>query len=93
MAVAIQFDGTDLTIGSNGFSTTNRYIRQVANSADGMMWMVEGPHMKIQYYSPGGGVTWRYESGDLSYVFPGYSPYNDANAPSAGFSTSRLIAT
>lgn len=94
MAIAIEFNGTDLTIGSNGFSTLNRYIRQVANSADGVMWMVEGPSLAINYkaQSVSDRVNWRFECGALTYESVEYlfTP-GDTNVAN-GFATSRLIA-
>lgn len=76
MAIAIEFNGTDLTIGSNGFSTLNRYIRQVANSADGVMWMVQGPSLAINYLAQGVSdrVNWRFECGGSLTNRPTTSP-------------------
>lgn len=82
MATGIEFTGGDFTIGANGFSTANRYIRQVANPADGMAWMVEGPSIRL-LFSPT--PYWLFECGPyaIGSLHPDFY---------GGFAIDRLIA-
>ena len=90
MATGVIFTGTDFIMGANGFSTQNRYVRQVANPANAMMAMVEGPSIAISFETEGSTFTfnWRYECGSLTRV--GGNP--SVGPPAAGFATDRLIA-
>lgn len=68
------------------FSSAKRYIRQVANSGDAIMAMVEGPSIQIAVAS--GSYAWRFECGSLTKT----SAAVYGTPPTAGFATDRLIA-
>lgn len=74
MTTGIRITPTSMAIGSNEFSTVNRYPRQVALMADAIATMVEGPSMSVAMGTAAGQgfVSWRYECGDLT-KYGGYS--------------------
>jgi len=81
----------EFTVTPDGFSTENRYIREVADPGDATMAMAEGRSLHITYPSGTELINWRFEVGDL--VVTGYAaggahtPY-----PAAGLTTTRKVA-
>ena len=91
MTIGITFNGTDMIIGANGFSTENRYVRQVADPLDAVMTMVEGPSIAINTGVSGsnGYFAWRFECGALTMAG---GSNGVVTAPAAGFAVDRVIA-
>lgn len=82
----IEFNGTDLIITPNGFSTENRYIREVANTT-GASWMVEGPSMSISVETIGqSSYNWRFEVGPYTVAGGAAHP-----PPAAGFAIDKAV--
>lgn len=93
MTAGLSFANNVFSMGANGFSTDNRYPRQVANSSDTVMTMVEGDSTRINASPvPGGGgvnsinLAWRFECGTLTYTSG-----NGVTAPAVGFAIDRPI--
>lgn len=88
--MSMSFRDNVFSMGANGFSTVNRYPRQVANPGDTVLTMVEGPTILINAAisgTNGARIAWRFECGALTAVGP-----NDPVAlPSAGFAIDRPI--
>jgi hypothetical protein len=87
MTAGLLFTGSTFSMGANGFSTANRYPRQVANPADTMLTMVEGPSMAIVVIGSGSSQAygWRFECGDLTFTG------SSSTVPSAGFAVDKPV--
>ena len=87
--MSLSFANNVFSMGSNGFSTANRYPRQVVNPADTVLTMVQGPSFSFNVLLSGStsvGISWRFECGSLTFFSNG-----GTTVPSAGFAADRSI--
>lgn len=87
----ISVENGELTITPNGFSTVNRHVRQVSDVADAVMWMVEGPSIRVEQIGSGGNIYagWRVQIGPLDVVS---NTFDLGPIPAGGYNTARPIA-
>lgn len=89
MTTGLIFENNVFSMGSNGFSTANRYPRQVASAADTVLTMVQGPSFSFNVLFSGStsvGVSWRFECGALTFFSNG-----GTTVPSAGFAVDKPV--
>ncbi len=89
--MSMSFRNNVFSMGSNGFSTANRYPRQVALAADTVMTMVQGRSFAfnaVQQGPNGIAISWRYECGALTFS----ENNRNATIPTAGFAIDKPIA-
>lgn len=87
MSTGMSFRNNVFSMGVNGFSTANRYPRQVANAGDTVLTMVQGPSFSFNVLLSGStsvGISWRFECGALTFFSNG-----GTTIPSAGFAVDR----
>lgn len=88
--MSMSFRDNVFSMGANGFSTVNRYPRQVANPGDTVLTMVEGPTILINAAisgTNGARIAWRFECGALTAT----GPRDGVTTPAAGFAIDRPI--
>jgi len=81
----------NFSMGANGFSTANRYPRQVVNPFDTVLTMVEGGSIAINAAASGTNgarITWRFECGALT---ASSGPNDPVALPSEGFAIDRPL--
>ena len=89
MSTGMSFRDNVFSMGANGFSTVNRYPRQVANSADTVLTMVQGRSISVNATvagTNGANISWRFECGALTFFSNG-----GTTVPAAGFATDKLV--
>jgi|JI10StandDraft_1071094.scaffolds.fasta_scaffold2570867_2 hypothetical protein len=87
--MSMSFENNVFAMGGNGFSTANRYPRQVANSADAVLTMVEGRSISVNAAiagTNGANISWRFECGALTFFSNG-----GTTVPAAGFATDKEV--
>jgi hypothetical protein len=85
----MSFRNNVFSMGANGFSTANRYPRQVALPADAVLTMVQGPSFAFNASlsgSVGVSISWRFECGALTFSSENFAP-----VPPAGFAVDKPI--
>jgi hypothetical protein len=82
-----KIDATGMVAGR--WSTANRYIREVANVSDAVLWAVDGPTIAISALDAV--ATWRWAMGN-SITRAGASAPDNTPPPSVGFNTLKPIA-
>jgi hypothetical protein len=87
--MSMSFENNVFAMGGNGFSTANRYPRQVANSADAVLTMVQGRSISVNAAiagTNGANISWRFECGALTFFSDG-----GTTVPAAGFATDKPV--
>lgn len=90
MTAGLSFRNNVFSMGANGFSTANRYPRQVANAADTVLTMVQGPSFAFNATlesTTNARISWRFECGALTYFYENVAP-----VPAVGFAVDKPIA-
>lgn len=88
--MSLSFANNVFSMGSNGFSTANRYPRQVALEADTLLTMVQGPSFAFNAVASGStavNISWRFECGALTF----FTSEGAAPTPAEGFATDKPL--
>ncbi len=89
MTAGLSFANNAFSMGANGFTTANRYPRQVVNANDTVLTMVQGPSIGINAATNGTNgayIGWRYECGALTFFSS-----NGIAAPAVGFAIDKPL--